>query len=287
MTFTVKYACPHCGRRIPHRAELAGQGVTCSACGGTFIEPTDPQPGKEAERMPKPLPEKVESAHPAHDYSLALMSNAPGSGMQTMQEVFDAQVIDDKPPMPQPAAKKEAFAWPPSMSPPTAPPANVPPPVQQPSQQPKQQQPARSAQPSPPASNAIPYANRPGTQLPAAPKVQPTTHANSSQSAIGKAPIPVAGLAGITPQQMLDELGRRGLVCVLLVHDYSEDDSAQIKHTQHLNTTQAVSTLAEFLLKIHQSGSSEEGKAGMLAAVKRLWSGDEDFLQAAGRLWNK
>jgi hypothetical protein len=86
---------------------------------------------------------------------------------------------------------------------------------------------------------------------------------------------------------MLDELGRRGLVCVLLVHDYSEEETAQLRHTQHLNTQQAVSLLAEYLMRLQQSGSMEEDKAGMLAAMKRLWSGDEDFLQAASRLWGK
>lgn len=282
MSYTVKYACPHCSRRIQHKSEFAGQTVICSACGGKFIEPTDPLPGKDAERNPSPLPDQPPEAYQSRDYSLALMSPAAGSGMQTMSEVFKAQVIDDKP-QPKPVAKQDAYAWPPSMSPPAAPPTQAPQANSQPNR------PAATPQ-MPPASStpsAIPYANRPGTPLPSAPKATAASRANPGQSSIGKAPIPVAGLAGITPQQMLDELGRRGLVCVLLVHDYSEEDSAQLRHTQHLNSTQAVSLLTEYLLKLQQSGTTEEGKAGMLAAMKRLWSGDEDFVDAAGRLLSK
>ena len=210
MTTPIKYACPHCGRRIATKPELAGQSVTCSACGGVFIEPTDPLPGKTAEKKPPPLPEGID---PTRDYSLALLSNPDGSGMQTMQGLYEARVIPENP------APSTSFAWPPGKGEPPRPPQTA------------------TSNPKPPSTKQSPPA-----LIPALP---PVSHAKAPTLPL-KSPIPAAGLAGISPQQMIDELGRRGLVGVLLLYDFSEEDSAQMLHTQHLNPAQAFAMVTEF-----------------------------------------
>jgi hypothetical protein len=50
MNVKIRYKCPYCGRSIEHNPAYAGSLVVCSACKGEFYEPTDPLPGRAAEK---------------------------------------------------------------------------------------------------------------------------------------------------------------------------------------------------------------------------------------------
>lgn len=52
MNVKIRYKCPYCSRSIEHNPAYAGELVTCSACQGEFYEPTDPLPGRTAEKAP-------------------------------------------------------------------------------------------------------------------------------------------------------------------------------------------------------------------------------------------
>ena len=69
MSLRIRYSCPYCNRRIVHHAALAGQLVICSACKGEFYEPTDPLPGKPAERalLPEPQATPRQTEHGGKD----------------------------------------------------------------------------------------------------------------------------------------------------------------------------------------------------------------------------
>src|SRR4051812_5357111 len=102
MSIRIRYACPHCNRRIVHHPELAGQLVICSACKGEFYEPTDPLPGKPAEQALPALPETPrrlrvpEGRDPKHD--LAVLSRRDAHDMRTITEIVEAVLLDDNPP---------------------------------------------------------------------------------------------------------------------------------------------------------------------------------------------
>jgi len=102
MPVRIRYSCPHCGRRIVHHPELAGQLVICSVCKGEFYEPTDPLPGKAAERALEPLPAATrrlrvpEGNNPKHD--LAILARRDSSDMRTITEIVEAVLLDDEPP---------------------------------------------------------------------------------------------------------------------------------------------------------------------------------------------
>lgn len=52
MNVKIRYKCPYCGRSIEHNPAYAGSLVVCSACLGEFYEPTDPLPGRAADKAP-------------------------------------------------------------------------------------------------------------------------------------------------------------------------------------------------------------------------------------------
>jgi hypothetical protein len=108
MSIRIRYSCPHCNRRIVHHPELAGHLVICSSCKGEFYEPTDPLPGKPAERALQPLPQEPrrlrvpEGINSRHD--LALLARRDASDMRTITEIVEAVLLDDSLPLPAPAS---------------------------------------------------------------------------------------------------------------------------------------------------------------------------------------
>lgn len=106
MSVRIRYACPHCNRRILHHPELAGQLVICSVCKGEFYEPTDPLPGKPAERALQAMgdgPRRLrvpEGNNPKHD--LAILSRSGADDQRTITEIVEAVLLDDNPPPPSP-----------------------------------------------------------------------------------------------------------------------------------------------------------------------------------------
>ena len=106
MSIRIRYACPHCNRRIVHHPELAGQLVICSACKGEFYEPTDPLPGKPAEQALQPMAEAPrrlrvpEGSNPRHD--LAVLARRDASDLRSITEIVEAVLLDDNPPLPVP-----------------------------------------------------------------------------------------------------------------------------------------------------------------------------------------
>jgi len=237
MSIRIRYACPHCNRRIVHHPELAGQLVICSACKGEFYEPTDPLPGKPAEEALQPRPEAPrrlrvpEGSNPRHD--LALLARRDASDMRTITEIVEAVLLDDGPPLPVPAAPQATGLAGPKVQPlvPTmAPPATV--------------------APKPPASRPIPK--------PAVPVSSPSKSA------------PDRPLAEMSVKQMTEELRRRGLGVALITCEMNPMRNFELGFSDNMTRDDALAILRKYLDTLREVKPTE--KPGLL---KRMWQKGE------------
>lgn len=323
MSVRIRYACPHCGRRILHHPELAGHLVICSVCKGEFYEPTDPLPGKPAERALQPLPEATrrlrvpEGNNPQHD--LAVLSRRDSSDMRSITEIVEAVLLDDAPPSPAPAAtpttaapgakprsdeSMEDFGYmlqSPAQQPtghPTANPAQPPPSATPAGPLSKAGVPSGAPQAIPvrppaggPPSLSGPAVGRPSLAGPglAGPSVRPLvppqkpTFIPASVAAGPQAPSARPGmpgappgmptstapqLSGATPQQMLEELRRRGLGAVLVTCAMSPMRNLEFVFSENMTRDDALALVRRYLDSLREPAPKQEEEAGLF---KRLW----------------
>lgn len=87
----IRYRCPYCGVSIAHRAELAGDRVACSKCGGEYFEPTDPLPGRLPEKAPPAIAssESIPSREPTMSGILVRGSTNMGMTQTTPVEMVN------------------------------------------------------------------------------------------------------------------------------------------------------------------------------------------------------
>ena len=254
MSVRIRYACPHCSRRIVHHPELAGQLVICSACKGEFYEPTDPLPGKAAERALQALPQEPrrlrvpEGNNPRHD--LALLSRRDASDMRTITEIVEAVLLDDNPPLAGPASaskisdvgysslgepdKRRAKAATPSR-PPTA-----------------QSQTGSSVQPLTPGA-AIPSAVM---AKPARPVPKPAT--------------PDRPLAGVSVKQMAEELRRRGMGVAFVTCEVNPMRDFELVFSDNMTRDDALAILRKYLDTLREVKSTEKP-----SLLERMWKKGE------------
>lgn len=243
MSIRIRYACPHCNRRIVHHPELAGHLVICSACKGEFYEPTDPLPGKAAERAMQPLPSEPrrlrvpEGSNPRHD--LAVLSRRDANDLRTISEIVEAVLLDDDAPLPVPAPGKAAIpdsaargnarrASPTALGGPTV-------------------QPLVPSAPIPSSVKARPAASRP----------------------IPKQTTPDPALAGVTVKQMAEELRRRGLGVALVTCEMNPLREFELTFSDNMTRDDALAILRKYLDALRDVKPAE--KSGLL---KRMWKGE-------------
>jgi hypothetical protein len=299
MSIRIRYACPHCKRRIVHHPELAGHLVICSACKGEFYEPTDPLPGKPAEEALQAMPEAPrrlrvpEGSNPKHD--LALLSRRDASDLRTITEIVEAVLLDDNPPAPQTPPANETIqdfgylaldepeqdrAAPaiPSWQPPARPRA-----FQPPGNAPKPDQ-ASTARRQNAAGPATPQAA--SLSGPAVHPLVPTRAASAKvvstppvSRSIPKPAVPVSSsskpaadrpLAGMTVKQMTEELRRRGLGVALITCDVNPLRNFELGFSDNMTRDDALAILRKYLETLREVRSTE--KPGLL---KRMWQKDE------------
>jgi hypothetical protein len=302
MSIRIRYACPHCNRRIVHHPELAGHLVICSACKGEFYEPTDPLPGKPAEQALAPMPETPrrlrvpEGNNPRHD--LALLARRDASDLRTITEIVEAVLLDDHPPLPVPkdgnppapaveetihdfgyssldeSGKDRPKPAIPSWEPPSKPKAGSSP------GRADLSEPTRSQ--VSPASGAATTLGGPAVHplvptmgVPAA--VAPTTPASRSAPkpavpvASASKPAPDRPLAGLSVKQMTEELRRRGLGIALVTCDMNPMRNFELGFSDNMTREDALALLRKYLETLREVKSTE--KPGLL---KRMWKKGQD-----------
>jgi hypothetical protein len=281
MTMRIRYACPYCERRITHHPELAGQLVICSACKGEFYEPTDPLPGKAAEKALKPLKgEKRRLRVPVgmdQKHDLAVLSPGGSSDHRSIEEIVEAVLLDggaapdagsvsetlvdfdpvamEEETIPKlapgrskpkggklPAAPKLAGPAVPSLMPPTA---------------------ASPGSPPPDFTSPVPAFRPPQKQsggTPAAPKGT-------------KTPIVSTNLTGVSTQQMVEELRRRGLGVAMVTCEMAPMRNLQVAFSDNMTRDDAMALLRKFL-DSHRGG--EEKQPARSGVLKRLWKSEDE-----------
>ena len=267
MSIRIRYSCPHCNRRIVHHPELAGQLVICSACKGEFYEPTDPLPGKPAERALQPLPLEPrrlrvpEGNNPRHD--LALLARRDASDMRTITEIVEAVLLDDNPPLPMPA--------------PGGRPASVPEDTIQDFGYSDEQNKGR-AKPAIPSWQSPAKPATPATLV--GPNVQPLVPPAAIPAAVMAKPArpvpkpatPDRPLAGMSVKQMTEELRRRGLGVALVTCEMNPMRDFELVFSDNMTRDDALAILRKYLDTLREVKTTE--KPGLL---KRMWKkGDRE-----------
>lgn len=263
MTVRIRYSCPHCERRIEHNAALAGQLVVCSACKGEFYEPTDPLPGKSAEKALKPKPEEPRTIRfpagtPGIDNQLAILSPQGSSGMQSIEQIVEAVLLGNGTTKPASAPMAALTSGAKPASAPFGAAATVP---KTPAPAPGSITP--STKPSVPAA-LPPSAARPASRP--APQTPP-----QKPAAVHKAPIPVEGLAGVSAKQMIDELRRRGLFAVLLTAEAGNATRTTLIHSENMTDEDATSLVTKYVVSL-QPEDKKPMKSGIMG---RMFGGEK------------
>lgn len=292
MSIRIRYACPHCNRRIVHHPELAGHLVICSACKGEFYEPTDPLPGKPAEQALQPMPQEPrrlrvpEGSNPKHD--LALLARRDASDLRTITEIVEAVLLDDNPPLPatpgKPAPRADETihdfgyvspgepeqdraapaipAWQPPSKPRTP---GRPDPVP-----PAKSQPASAAGLAGPAMHPlVPTRRAPPTAVTTPPGSRSIPKPAVPVSSSNK-PTPDRPLAGLSVKQMTEELRRRGLGVALVTCDMNPLRNFELAFSDNMTRDDALAILRKYLDSLREVKSTE--KPGL---IKRMWKKGE------------
>jgi hypothetical protein len=296
MSIRIRYSCPHCSRRIVHHAELAGQLVICSACKGEFYEPTDPLPGRPAEKALTPRAEETrrlrvpEGSNPKHD--LAVLSRRDTNDFRSITELVEAVLLDDDPPLPalesQSSIGEETvndFGYqkpggrsprpqlppsagpPPSLTPPAQPAPMTPPgpraPLARPAGNPAgpNNLPGPTMRPLVPPSSFIPMAASPN------PQASRSTPKPSVPTAATNRPVPAPGLAGVSIKQMVDELRRRGLGVTLITCDMAPMRNLELAFSENMTREDALALLRKYLDSLRDP-NAKPAEQGLL---KRMW----------------
>jgi hypothetical protein len=304
MSLRIRYSCPHCGRRILHHPELAGHLVICSACKGEFYEPTDPLPGKPAEKALEPMerPRRLrvpEGDNPRHD--LAVLSRQGAGDMRTITEIVEAVLLDDDPPLPTPAPAGQSEPAPENVSEtmhdfgyqlsgeekPAAAPA-IPSWRSSASQRkpsdsdaakaaasdaaPKPAAPAARQAPAGPslAGPAVRPLVPPSNVVPTAVVASPPTQRSIPKPAVpGAAPVkptPGAELSRLSIKQMVEELRRRGLGVALVTCDMSPMRNFELAFSDNMTRDDALALVRRYLDTLREPKTPDAG--GLL---KRKW----------------
>jgi hypothetical protein len=272
MSIRIRYSCPHCNRRIVHHPELAGQLVICSACKGEFYEPTDPLPGKPAERALQPLPNEPrrlrvpEGSNPKHD--LAVLAPRDASDLRTITEIIEAVLLDDNPPLPIPRSKGQPSALREetvqdlgkSSPSPAAPVAGVRLPPTRPG--------AASHLAGPSVHPLVPASVAPPAAIPAArPVAKPAIPIPVSPKPTADRP-----LAGVSVKQMAEELRHRGLGVALVTCDMNPLRNFEMVFSDNMTREDALAILRKYLDTLREVKSTEKP-----TLLKRMWQkGDHD-----------
>ena len=78
MTPTRRFKCPHCQASLAHNPARMGDVVACEKCGGAYWEPTDPLPGSTAQKAQPPAPQKPSEKAPTTNKLKSSGSNSSG-----------------------------------------------------------------------------------------------------------------------------------------------------------------------------------------------------------------
>lgn len=85
-------------------------------------------------------------------------------------------------------------------------------------------------------------------------------------------PIPAPGLAGATPQQMLEELRRRGLGAALLTCEMAPMRKLELTFSDNMTQDDALVLMRTYLESLRDPNEKPANRPGLF---KRLWGGDE------------
>jgi hypothetical protein len=296
MSVRIRYACPHCNRRIAHHPELGGQLVICSACKGEFYEPTDPLPGKPAEKALQPLPTAPRRLRVPIDmnpkYDLAVLSRHGSSDHRSIEELVEAVMLNGDPSPTEGSDSTEGdfvkfepldTPRPSAATTPAARPASTPP------RSPAPLAPtAASKLAGPPVRSLLtPTTPKPANPPPAPPqgafKTSPTGASPSPSGApmalpVGAGhsttprPVPAPGLSGVSPQQMVEELRRRGLGAVLVTCEMAPARNLSLAHSDNMTADDAATLLRQYL---GSQGGPQEKPASRGGLLQRIWKSDE------------